>query len=270
MLLQVFAHSGLICSGKKSGRIKCSWGNSSWIVFIFYHFILISQQSLPVRIFAGNSALHQFKVWPYSSGQNPTPHKKSLLCFPFFFQSKKESAHLDTGILTFERIGRCFKVVILNISGFPHGLDGKESACNAGDPGFDPWVRKIPWRREWQPTPLFLPGEYHGQTSVRSQRIRHNWTTKTLKFQSQAKKFPHVITGVIEKPVSSSFYLIVTVHIYLINHFSHLIIITFIPWQKDFCCINSYNSPYNSYYPHFANEEIEAQRSSITCWSSHS
>ena len=27
----------------------------------------------------------------------------------------------------------------------------------------DPWVRKIPWRREWQPTPVFLPGEFHGQ-----------------------------------------------------------------------------------------------------------
>ena len=29
--------------------------------------------------------------------------------------------------------------------------------------GFDPWVRKIPWRRKWQPTPGFLPGESHGQ-----------------------------------------------------------------------------------------------------------
>ena len=28
---------------------------------------------------------------------------------------------------------------------------------------FDPWVRKIPWRRAWQPTPVFLPGESHGQ-----------------------------------------------------------------------------------------------------------
>ena len=27
----------------------------------------------------------------------------------------------------------------------------------------DPWVRNIPWRREWQPTPVFLPGESHGQ-----------------------------------------------------------------------------------------------------------
>ena len=29
--------------------------------------------------------------------------------------------------------------------------------------GFDLWVRKIPWRKAWQPTPVFLPGEYHGQ-----------------------------------------------------------------------------------------------------------
>ena len=33
-------------------------------------------------------------------------------------------------------------------------------------PGFDPWVRKIPWRREWQATPVFLPGEFHGQRSL--------------------------------------------------------------------------------------------------------
>ena len=32
--------------------------------------------------------------------------------------------------------------------------------------GFNPWVRKIPWRREWQPTPLVLPGEFHGQRSL--------------------------------------------------------------------------------------------------------
>ena len=31
---------------------------------------------------------------------------------------------------------------------------------------FDPWVRKIPWRRAWQPTPVFMPGESHGQRSL--------------------------------------------------------------------------------------------------------
>ena len=33
-------------------------------------------------------------------------------------------------------------------------------------PGFDTWVEKIPWRRKWQPTPVFLPGEFHGQRSL--------------------------------------------------------------------------------------------------------
>jgi len=33
-------------------------------------------------------------------------------------------------------------------------------------PGFDPWVRKIPWSRKWQPTPGFLPGKSHGQRSL--------------------------------------------------------------------------------------------------------
>ena len=45
----------------------------------------------------------------------------------------------------------------------------KESVCNAGDTGryeFNPGVRKIPWRRAWQPTPIFLPGESHGQRSL--------------------------------------------------------------------------------------------------------
>ena len=31
---------------------------------------------------------------------------------------------------------------------------------------FNPWVRKIPWSRKWQPTPVFLPGEFHGQRSL--------------------------------------------------------------------------------------------------------
>ena len=44
------------------------------------------------------------------------------------------------------------------------GSDGKESACNAGDPGSLPG--KIPWRRKWHPTPVFLPGKSHGQRSL--------------------------------------------------------------------------------------------------------
>ena len=57
--------------------------------------------------------------------------------------------------------------LVIHISwGFPGGSDGKESACNAARPGFNSWVRKIPWRGEEQPTPVFLPGEFYGQRSL--------------------------------------------------------------------------------------------------------
>ena len=48
----------------------------------------------------------------------------------------------------------------------PDGSAGKESACSVGDTDFDTWVRKIPWRRKWQPTPVFLPGKSHVQRSL--------------------------------------------------------------------------------------------------------
>ena len=56
-----------------------------------------------------------------------------------------------------------------------------EPACKYGRhkrPGFHPWVRKIPWRREWQPSPVFLPGESQGQRSlmVYSPRVTKSWT----------------------------------------------------------------------------------------------
>ena len=48
----------------------------------------------------------------------------------------------------------------------PRWLSGKELAWHCRRRGFDPWVRKIPWRRKWQPTPVFLPGKSHGQRSL--------------------------------------------------------------------------------------------------------
>ena len=59
----------------------------------------------------------------------------------------------------------------------------KNPPANAGNVNrlvFNPWVGKIPWRRAWQPTPVFLPGELHGQMSPTgelqftwSQKVRH-------------------------------------------------------------------------------------------------
>ena len=46
--------------------------------------------------------------------------------------------------------------------GFPSGSAGKDSACLCSSAALDPWVGKIPWRRERLPTPVFWPGEFHG------------------------------------------------------------------------------------------------------------
>ena len=50
--------------------------------------------------------------------------------------------------------------------GFPSGLSGKESACNAGDPGSIPGSGRSPGVREWLPISVFLPGKSHGQRSL--------------------------------------------------------------------------------------------------------
>ena len=49
---------------------------------------------------------------------------------------------------------------------FSGGSDGKESACNAGRHGFNSLVGKIPRKREWLPTPVFLHWECHGQRNL--------------------------------------------------------------------------------------------------------
>ena len=50
--------------------------------------------------------------------------------------------------------------------GFPGWPSGKESACQCRRQGFNPWVGKISYRRAWQPTPVFLPGEFIRQRSL--------------------------------------------------------------------------------------------------------
>ena len=57
-----------------------------------------------------------------------------------------------------------FPVVMYGCGASQVVLVVKNLPANAGDRcGFHPWVKEIPWRRKWQPTPVFLPGESHGQ-----------------------------------------------------------------------------------------------------------
>ena len=73
---------------------------------------------------------------------------------------------------------------ILNIIHIPGGTTNKEPACPCWRhkrSSFNSWVRKIPWSRARQPTPVFLPGECHGEEpgglwTIGSQRVEHEWS----------------------------------------------------------------------------------------------
>ena len=72
-----------------------------------------------------------------------------------------------------------------NKVGFPGSSDGKKQtnkqtkpASNAGDPGWIPELGRFASRREWQPTPVFLPREFHRQPWGHK-RVRHYWATNT-------------------------------------------------------------------------------------------
>ena len=79
-------------------------------------------------------------------GLSDTLHSFSLSLFFFFwFLVTMLSAHLKN---------KCIIKIIQN------------KCMLENNNGFDPWVGKIPWRREWLPPPVFLPGEFHGQRSL--------------------------------------------------------------------------------------------------------
>ena len=61
---------------------------------------------------------------------------------------------------------------------FLNGTSDKEPACQCRRLKrcrLNPWVGKVPWRREWQPTPVFLPGKSHGQRSLAGYGITKSW-----------------------------------------------------------------------------------------------
>ena len=57
-------------------------------------------------------------------------------------------------------------------------LSGRESSCQCWRHRFNPWTGKIPWRRRWQPTPVFLPGKPHGQRGLAGCSPR-GWRSQT-------------------------------------------------------------------------------------------
>ena len=85
-----------------------------------------------------------------------------------------------------QRCGQC--------EGLPKWPSGKESVCQCRRCGFDPWVGKIPWRRKWQPLPVFLPEKSHGQRSLTGYSP---WGFKELDTTEQKHKVQVIYSKVV-------------------------------------------------------------------------
>ena len=78
----------------------------------------------------------------------------------------------------------------------PQVVCGKKSSCQCRRCkrcGFDPWVRKTPWRRKWQLAPVLLPGKFHGQRSLEGFRpwgCKESDTTERLNTHTHTHTLP--------------------------------------------------------------------------------
>ena len=95
-----------------------------------------------------------------------------------------------------ERHSHCNNNTFVNkqvAKGLPRWLSGKASTCQCRRHGFNPWIGKIPWRRKWQPTPLFTASDLASVTSH-----IHDWVLFLLWLH------PFILSGVISPLISSS------------------------------------------------------------------
>ena len=133
--------------------------------------------------------------------------------------------------------------------GFSGGTSGKEPTClcrRLKRCSFSPWVGKILWRREWQPTPVFLPGVSHGQRSLAGlQSIRFQESDTIELTQHAYMREDNVLSGLIQISLTyvySSQVMYITVNCgKFLNRLEYQT--TFLPPEKRVCRSrsNSYN-----------------------------
>ena len=130
-------------------------------------------------------------LWPGNSHTSPFCSSPcfdlaplSVVISLFYTQSHSSSLSFTLASLT-------SYYIFTRIIGLPWCFSGKEFTCQCRRSRFNPWVRKIPWRRKWKPTPIFLPGKSHGQRNLvgyspwghkNSRTWLSDWTTWELWF----------------------------------------------------------------------------------------
>ena len=98
--------------------------------------------------------------------------------------------HFSFQLILGPELSNNYFMIHVGYTGLPWWLNGKDSTCQCRRRRFNPWVRKIPWRRKWQPSLVFLPGKSHGQRSLVGctpwgcERVGHDLATKKQQWKN--------------------------------------------------------------------------------------
>ena len=147
------------------------------MILLFYQFSSVQLLSR-VWLFASSwtaarqaslSITNSQSLLKFMSIESVIPSNHLILSFPFptFFNLSQHQG-------LFKWVSSSPQVA--KVLDFPGSSDGKESACNVGYLGSIPGLGRFPWRREGWPTPVFLPGESHGQWSLTVHGVAKNQT----------------------------------------------------------------------------------------------
>jgi len=148
--------------------MKCSFGISNFLEIsslshsiVFHHWGRLSYLSLLLfGTLHSNACIFPFLLCLsllFFSHLFVRPHQTTIL--PFFFLGMVLITITHTHTHTHTHMYIWISQVAQVVKNLPMHVDAKRHQ-------FDPWVGKIPWRRKWQPTPVFLPRKSHGQRSL--------------------------------------------------------------------------------------------------------
>ena len=149
-----------------------------------YYAILIEVELISSSVVLGLDAQkHDSVIYTYISVSSDSfPHRCSSNIEPFIL-----NVCAVRKVLVFYFISVCSYLLI---SGFPGGSVVRMQ-LPLQEKQVHPWVRKIPWRRKWQPTLVFLPGESRGQRGLAGyslwsgNRVGHHWSKRHMQFVSR-------------------------------------------------------------------------------------
>ena len=140
-----------------------------WILFMGHSAVQLLQRLAPWLLPLGNSAHSSLRAARISGFTCTRPRVQS--------SAPRLELRFLCGVTSAQ------PKLTLGFEDFPGGSSGKESTCRSrrhGRLGFDPRVGKISWRSEWQPTPIFPPGESHGQRSLAGYSPRGHKDSDTI------------------------------------------------------------------------------------------